>query len=75
MADGPHGVHGLLAHDGVVSNAHGADVASRPISPEDVTATVYHHLGIDGENTTFDDLLGRPIPLIAEGKPIRELFA
>ena len=57
------------------SNAHGADVASRPISPEDVTATVYHHLGIDGENTTFDDLLGRPIPLIAEGKPIRELFA
>jgi len=57
------------------SNSHGADVASRPISPEDVTATVYHHLGIDGENTTFDDLLGRPIPLIAEGKPIRELFA
>ena len=57
------------------SNSHGADVASRPISPEDVTATVYHHLGIDGENTTFDDLLGRPIPLIAEGKPMRELFA
>ncbi len=57
------------------SNAHGADVASRPISPEDVAATVYQHLGIDGENTTFDDLLGRPIPLIADGKPIRELFA
>ena len=57
------------------SNAHGSDVVSRPISPEDVAATVYDHLGIDGENTTFDDLLGRPIPLIADGKPIRELHA
>tara|TARA_Y100001960_G_scaffold176120_1_gene184725 strand:+ start:5385 stop:6713 length:1329 start_codon:yes stop_codon:yes gene_type:complete len=57
------------------SNAHGSDVVSRPISPEDVAATVYDHLGIDGETTTFDDLLGRPIPLIADGKPIRELHA
>ena len=55
------------------SNPHGAHVVNRPISPEDVAATVYHHLGIDGENTTFDDLLGRPIPLISEGKPIQEL--
>lgn len=57
------------------SNPHGAHVVNRPISPEDVAATVYQHLGINGENTTFDDLLGRPIPLISDGKPIRELLS
>ncbi len=57
------------------SNARGEHVVSRPISPEDVAATVYHHLGINGEKTMFDDRLGRPMPLIANGKPIRELFS
>jgi uncharacterized protein (DUF1501 family) len=57
------------------SNARGEHVVSRPISPEDVAATVYHHLGINGEKTMFNDRLGRPIPLIANGKPIRELLA
>lgn len=56
------------------STSNGTNVASRPLSPEDVSATVYHHLGIDGENTMLNDLLDRPMPLIAEGKPIRELF-
>ena len=56
------------------SNSRGEHVVSRPISPEDVSATVYHHLGIDGENTWFNDLLDRAMPLIADGKPIRELF-
>ena len=57
------------------STSNGTNVASRPLSPEDVSATVYHHLGIDGENTMLNDLLDRPMPLIAEGKPIRELFS
>ncbi|HCA48858.1 MAG TPA: DUF1501 domain-containing protein, partial [Planctomycetaceae bacterium] len=56
------------------STSNGTNVASRPLSPEDVSATVYHHLGIDGEFTMLNDLLDRPMPLIAEGKPIRELF-
>jgi hypothetical protein len=30
------------------SEHHGAYVAERPLSSEDVAATVYHHLGIDG---------------------------
>ena len=57
------------------STSNGTNVASRPLSPEDVSATVYHHLGIDGQNTMLNDLLDRPMPLIAEGKPIRELFS
>ena len=56
------------------SNSRGEHVVRRPISPEDVAATVYHHLGIDGTKITFNDQLDRPMPLIADGKPIRELF-
>ena len=55
------------------SNARGEDVASRPISPQDVVATVYHHLGIDGA-TWFPDQLDRPMPLVDDGRPIEELL-
>ena len=55
------------------SDAHGAYVAERPLSPEDVAATVYHHLGFDGQHTSFPDRAGRPLYLVATGKPIREL--
>lgn len=55
------------------SSARGEYVADRPISPQDVAATVYHHLGIDARSVTFTDGLNRPIALIEEGHPIREL--
>jgi hypothetical protein len=45
----------------------------RPISPQDVAATIYHHLGIDGKSAVFQDALDRPLPLIENGEPIREL--
>ena len=57
------------------SNSRGEHVVHRPISPEDIAATVYHHLGVDGTKTIFKDRLDRPMPLIADGKPILELFA
>jgi hypothetical protein len=43
-----------------------------PTSPQDVLATVYRHLGIDVEQT-FTDHTGRPIPILADGQPIRGL--
>lgn len=55
------------------SDHHGAYVVDRPLSPEDVAATVYHHLGIDGQHTTFPDRSGRPMHLVETGEPIREL--
>lgn len=55
------------------SDHHGAYVADRPLSPEDVAATIYHHLGIDGQHTTFPDRSGRPMHLVETGEPIREL--
>jgi hypothetical protein len=55
------------------STARGEEVRDRPLSPQDVAATVYHHLGIDARAVTFADSLGRPTPLIESGQPIREL--
>jgi hypothetical protein len=55
------------------SNARGEHVLDRPISPQDVAATVYHHLGIDARSVTFEDHVGRPTYLIENGAPIREL--
>ncbi len=47
-------------------------VADRPISPEDMCATILHKLGIDHE-TVLHTPLGRPVPLVDGGKPISEL--
>ena len=57
------------------SSAKGEYVLDRPISPEDVAATVYHHLGIDGRAVAFEDRTGRPTYLIEKGAPIRELIS
>ncbi len=55
------------------SSPRGEYVADRPITPQDVAATVFHHLGIDSRNISFPDALGRPVHLIETGQPIREL--
>jgi uncharacterized protein (DUF1501 family) len=70
----------LLAGGGIkagqvigVTDRHAGAVLSRPISYQDIFATVYHNLGIDPETTTLNDASGRPQHLLVEGKPIREL--
>jgi len=55
------------------TGGRGEHVADRPVSPQDVAATVYHHLGIDSRSVTFDDRNGRPTYLTETGEPIREL--
>lgn len=57
------------------SDDRGAYVTERPLSPEDVAATVYHHLGIDGQRVAFPDRTGRPLYLVETGEPIRELVS
>jgi hypothetical protein len=44
----------------------------RPYTPKDILATIYRHLGIDSQ-ITFPDHSGRPIHILEEGAPIREL--
>ena len=55
------------------TNARGEQPKERPLSPNDLWATVYRHLGIDFEHA-FPDHAGRPMPILADGMPIRELI-
>lgn len=55
------------------SDAHGAAPKDRPISIEDLGATLYKKLGIDFHKEYRT--VGRPVKINAEGTPIRELFA
>ena len=57
------------------SDERGAHVSERPLHPEDVAATVYHHLGIDARNTAIPDRTGRPRYLVEHGEPVRELLS
>ncbi|QDU18263.1 DUF1501 domain-containing protein [Urbifossiella limnaea] len=45
----------------------------RPLSPNDLWATVFRHLGIDHNRTSFPDGSGRPMPMLPHGDVIGEL--
>jgi Protein of unknown function (DUF1501) len=55
------------------TNRRGESPAERPLTPKDLLATIYRHLGID-HRAEFRDLSGRPVPILPEGEPIRELI-
>jgi hypothetical protein len=70
----------LLAGGGVkrgfafgASDKYGAYPANDPVRPEDLSATIYHLLGIDPA-TEVNDALNRPLP-ISPGKVIRGVLA
>lgn len=49
------------------------DVKERPVTPQDLAATIYHHFGIP-LNTTYEDFTGRPNLMVMNGgRPIVEL--
>jgi len=54
------------------SNPNGEFPVASPYQPWDVLATMYHVLGID-PRAEFPDLQGRPMPILPECTPIREL--
>ncbi|MFI5458182.1 MAG: DUF1501 domain-containing protein [Isosphaerales bacterium] len=55
------------------SDAQAGSPTERPVTPQDLLATVYHSLGIDAaQYLTRPD--GRSSALVEDGKPIRELF-
>ena len=57
------------------TDKRGEDAIERRSGPEDFIATIYQHLGIDYKNIFIKDFNGRPTPIVADGKPIRELVA
>jgi uncharacterized protein (DUF1501 family) len=54
------------------TNHKGEEPSARPVSPEDLLATLYHYLGVP-VGTAFTDATGRPVPLLPGGAPLREL--
>jgi hypothetical protein len=56
------------------TNARGEHPKDRPLTPNDLWATMFRHLGIDYANTSFLDPTGRPMPLLPYGEPIAELL-
>jgi uncharacterized protein (DUF1501 family) len=46
---------------------------TKAIRPQDLMATVFHHLGID-RRTQFQNQAGRPVNVLEEGTPIVELL-
>jgi hypothetical protein len=55
------------------TDAWAGEPTERPLTPQDLHATFYRHLGIDPD-TAFEDFTGRPIPILSSGEPIRELL-
>jgi hypothetical protein len=49
------------------------EVVDRPITPQDMAATILKVMGIDHEKILHTPL-GRPVKLIDDGKPVDELF-
>jgi hypothetical protein len=56
------------------TNARGEHPRGRPLTPNDLWATMFRHLGIDYERTSFLDHRGRPMPILPHGEPIAELL-
>jgi uncharacterized protein (DUF1501 family) len=54
------------------TNALAEFIVDSPVTPQDIAATIYHCLGVP-LNTWYRAQDGRPIQLIPEGKPIRQL--
>jgi hypothetical protein len=55
------------------TNSKGEHPKDRPMTPNDLWATVFRHLGIDYNNISFPDHRGRPMPMLPYGEPIAEL--
>jgi uncharacterized protein (DUF1501 family) len=54
------------------TNALGEAVLDNPVTPQDLAATIYHALGIP-LHTWYKTQDGRPVELVPEGKPVRQL--
>lgn len=62
-----HGqVIGATEHDG-------GQIKERRITPGDLAATIYHHMGVPLD-TTYLDTTGRPLNAVVDGNVIRELL-
>ena len=66
---------GGLRHGQVIgaTEADGGHIKERPVTPADLAATIYRHMGVPLD-ATYLDATGRPRFIVENGEPIRELF-
>ena len=67
---------GRMRHGQVIgaTEKDGGQIKHRPITPGDLAATIYHHMGVR-QDQTYQDHRGRPVFAVQEnGEPIRELI-
>ena len=57
------------------SDAHAAAPVDRPVTPQDLAATIYFSLGIGKNDFIINGPDGESLRLVEDGAPIRELFA
>lgn len=55
------------------TDKQGAEVVDRPVTPQDMSATILKVMGIDYEKILYT-ALGRPVRLVSGGRPVDELF-
>ncbi|MBI1903216.1 MAG: DUF1501 domain-containing protein [Planctomycetia bacterium] len=66
---------GGLRHGQVIGSteADGAQIKSRSVTPGDLAATIFQHMGVPLD-VTYEDNQGRPHYVVENGRPIKELF-
>ena len=57
------------------TTSRGERPKDRPMTPNDLWATMFRHLGINHQHTNFLDHTGRPMPILPYGTPIAELYS
>ncbi len=66
---------GGLRHAQVIGSTEsdGGHIKDRPVTPGDLAATIYRHMGVPLD-ATYGDPTGRPRYIVDHGEPIAELF-
>ncbi|MFN0198217.1 MAG: DUF1501 domain-containing protein [Planctomycetaceae bacterium] len=66
---------GGMRHGQVIGSSEydGGTIASRPVTPGDLAATIYRHMEVPVDGFYLDPR-GRPNPIVNQGHPIAELF-
>jgi hypothetical protein len=76
----PHVMSMVLAGGGFrhgqvigATEADGGHIKDRPVTPADLAATIYHHMGVPLDGVYYDPT-GRPRPLVDRGQPLAEII-
>lgn len=66
---------GGMRHGQVIgaTESDGGQIRERPVTPGDLAATIYHHMGVP-LNATYEDERNRPRFILENGQPMRELI-